>query len=142
MACRLARFNAGVDFNANSATKSFFMGVPAPAGAMLVVLPLVCSFHFGNTFFSDPNILIPYTLFVAFLLVSRIPTFSSKMINNKNLSKLGILRIPTIIIVLGTGFTMTFLSPWFAVIVVSTLYIISFPISYLIFIMLSNSKEQ
>jgi len=142
MACRLARFNAGVDFNATASTRSFFMGVPAPAGAMLSSLPLVGSFHFGGDIFKNPNFTIPYTLFVAFLLVSRIPTFSSKMINSNNLNKLGIFKIPIVTITLGTGATIWFFHPWLSVVIISMMYIISFPISYAVFIILSKNKQH
>jgi phosphatidylserine synthase len=40
MACRLARFNAGVDFNQAKWSRNFFMGVPAPAGAFLACAPV------------------------------------------------------------------------------------------------------
>jgi len=50
MGCRLARFNAGVDFNASKLTMNFFTGVPAPAGAMLITMPIVCQIQFGNRF--------------------------------------------------------------------------------------------
>jgi len=139
MACRLARFNAGVDFNANASTRSFFMGVPAPAGAMLVVLPLVCSFHFKIPF-DNPTFTIPSTLFVSFMLVSRIPTFSSKMINASNLAQLGPLKIPILFVIFGTGFGTLFLYPWLSVVIISVLYIISFPLSYVAFIVLSKKQ--
>jgi CDP-diacylglycerol--serine O-phosphatidyltransferase len=131
MGCRLARFNAGVDFNASSVTKSFFMGVPAPAGAMLVMLPLVCSFQFGEvSFVRDPFYVSPYIIFVAFMLVSRVPTFSSKMINRNAIGKLNFVKI-MLFISAFIGVVYLFLSYlWLCLLTVSILYIASFPMSY------------
>ena len=132
MGCRLARFNAGVDFNASSVTKSFFMGVPAPAGAMLVMLPLVCSFQFGDSlsFVRDPFYVSPYIIFVAFMLVSRVPTFSSKMINRSAIGKLNFAKI-VVFISAAVVTAYLFLSHlWLSLLIVSILYIASFPMSY------------
>src|SRR5579871_888443 len=71
---RLARFNATMDdpdkppFAAN-----FFTGIPAPAGAICVLLPLYVAFLGGPMF---PAIVTAiYTLTIAFLMVSRLPVF-------------------------------------------------------------------
>jgi len=139
MACRLARFNAGVDFNASSITKNFFMGVPAPAGAMLVTSPLCLSFHY-KTMYNQPDFTIPVTLFVSFLLVSRIPTFSSKMINGSNLAKLGSFKYPLILILFLIGVANLTIHPWLSVVIISVLYVISFPISFLLLVVLSKKN--
>jgi len=87
MACRLARFNAGIDFNANKDilwSKSFFTGVPAPLGAMLLLTPICFEHVFDQySFLNTPGFALIHTFVVAFMLVSTIPTFSSKMINRK-----------------------------------------------------------
>jgi CDP-diacylglycerol--serine O-phosphatidyltransferase len=131
MGCRLARFNAGVDFNASAVTKNFFMGVPAPGGAMLVMLPLVLSFQFGDfQYVRDPRFVSPYIMFIAFMLVSRVPTFSSKMVNRGLVGKLTAGKIVLFI----SGFALVvylFISYlWLSLITVSIFYIASFPMSY------------
>lgn len=79
MILRLVRFNISLDDkDAPKWTKSYFYGVSAPFGALLVMLPI----YLGNidiTWFSDePWYLWVYMLFIALLLVSRVPTFSGK----------------------------------------------------------------
>ncbi len=59
----------------------YFVGVPAPAGAMLVLLPVylgLIGVEMGRTlaFFASA-----YTVLIAFLLVSRLPVWSGKSEN-------------------------------------------------------------
>jgi CDP-diacylglycerol---serine O-phosphatidyltransferase len=74
---RLARFN--VDSKSDDETNSeYFIGVPAPAGAMLVLLPMFLSFLWFDSLQSKSGLIAAYMVFVGFLLVSRIPTYSFK----------------------------------------------------------------
>lgn len=131
MGCRLARFNSGVDFNASKTTRNFFMGVPAPQGAALLITPLIASFAFGTSApFGDDHwfvlnhstFLLGYTFLVSFLLVSRIPTFSSKMVEATIGSK-GLIA----------GFLITGVVmakwPWYSVSAWNLIYILSLPFS-------------
>jgi CDP-diacylglycerol--serine O-phosphatidyltransferase len=79
MALRLARFNTKLD-NADvpAWTMRFFTGVPAPAGAGLVLLPLIAYNEYGSGLADSPWLVGPWMVIVAGLLVSRIPTFSFK----------------------------------------------------------------
>lgn len=76
---RLARFNVISESLAKSAWQSYyFVGVPAPAGAMLVLLPVYLGFlgipiDKGTAFLAAA-----YTMFIGFLLVSRVPVYSGK----------------------------------------------------------------
>lgn len=81
-ALRLARFNVMID-DPNKPTWSghFFVGMPAPAGAVLVMLPMYL--HFGLNMPNDRAYVpfeIAYVLFIAFLMASRIPHFSGKQV--------------------------------------------------------------
>lgn len=80
MALRLARFNVALeDPDQPKWAKKFFTGIPAPAGAALVMLPMYLGFLgvFTDRASVAPAILI-YTAVVAFLVISKIPTFSGK----------------------------------------------------------------
>jgi CDP-diacylglycerol--serine O-phosphatidyltransferase len=82
-ALRLARFNvAAEDPDTPAWHVHFFTGMPAPAGAIIVLLPLylhLSVFALPNHFSFVP-FEIAYVLFAAFLMVSRIPHFSAKKI--------------------------------------------------------------
>jgi CDP-diacylglycerol---serine O-phosphatidyltransferase len=74
---RLARFNATMDDpNKPAFAANYFTGVPAPAGAITVLLPIYLAF-LGVP--KPPAMLTAfYTLLIAFLMVSRLPVFSGK----------------------------------------------------------------
>src|SRR4030081_3631561 len=74
---RLARFNATMDDpNKPAFAANYFTRVPAPAGAILVLLPVYLPFLGMPT---PPAMLRAlYTLLIAFLMVSRLPVFSGK----------------------------------------------------------------
>ena len=76
---RLARFNATMDDpNKPAFAANFFTGVPAPAGAITVLLPIYLAF-LGLP--KLPAMLTAlYTLLIAFLMVSRLPVFSGKTV--------------------------------------------------------------
>lgn len=82
-ALRLARFNV-TQKELPAWKKGFFSGVPAPAGAGLALLPLIVWIQFEPRFFAEYNYASPlvglWTIFIAGMMVSRIPTFSTKTI--------------------------------------------------------------
>jgi CDP-diacylglycerol---serine O-phosphatidyltransferase len=80
-ALRLARFNVMIDDAARPPwTSHFFIGMPAPAGAIVVLLPI----YLNLSALGMPNeprfapFEIAYVLVIAFLMASRIPHFSGK----------------------------------------------------------------
>jgi CDP-diacylglycerol--serine O-phosphatidyltransferase len=77
---RLARFNVGLDSPAKPLWQTgFFTGVPAPAGALTVLLPIyLVGLGAPREIFVAP-LVIAYTVTVAFLMVSQLPTFSGKL---------------------------------------------------------------
>lgn len=79
---RLARFNVISESATKSAWESYyFVGVPAPAGALLVLLPV----YLGILGLPIDRVTgfaaAAYTVFIGFLLVSRVPVFSGKGIS-------------------------------------------------------------
>lgn len=80
MALRLARFNAMLDApNRPEWQKNFFTGVPAPASAMLSMLPIYLYFLFGISFQDDMALIVMvYTLLIAFLTICTLPVYSGK----------------------------------------------------------------
>ena len=79
MVLRLARFNVMLDDPSRPEwKKEFFVGMPAPMGAACVLLPLYATLAGMPTFPGMPIVVLIYTLLVAFLTISTIPTISSK----------------------------------------------------------------
>jgi CDP-diacylglycerol--serine O-phosphatidyltransferase len=80
---RLARFNVMIDEPHKPAwSAQFFTGMPSPAGAIVVMLPI----YLHHSFIGLPQSRsfvpyeIAYVLVIAFLMVSRIPHFSGKQV--------------------------------------------------------------
>ncbi|HEX3592233.1 MAG TPA: CDP-diacylglycerol--serine O-phosphatidyltransferase [Pseudonocardiaceae bacterium] len=81
MVLRLARFNTLLDDTEQPPyAKEFFTGVPAPAGGLLLMLPLALFRQIGNGWWASPVVVGAWTVAVAALLISRIPTLSAKTI--------------------------------------------------------------
>src|SRR5262247_4611284 len=76
---RLARFNVMIDDpNRPAWAANFFVGMPAPGGAITVLLPIYLFFLGMPKFAGLAPIVFLYTLVIAFLMVSRLPVFSGK----------------------------------------------------------------
>lgn len=78
-ALRLARFNTALEAPDKPVwSVKFFTGVPAPAGACLSLLPIALYLVGWEWLRGAPFLVGVYTCGIAFLMVSRIPTFSLK----------------------------------------------------------------
>ncbi|MDR6666751.1 CDP-diacylglycerol--serine O-phosphatidyltransferase [Rhizobium sp. 1399] len=76
---RLARFNVMSERENRAPWQSeYFVGVPAPAGAMLVLLPVYLGFLGLTTDRTFAFLSSGYTVLIAFLLISRLPVWSGK----------------------------------------------------------------
>ncbi|MCE9507880.1 MAG: phosphatidylcholine/phosphatidylserine synthase [Alphaproteobacteria bacterium] len=88
VALRLARFNISKDEEKpDDPLAKYFTGVPSPAGAGLAVLPMIVSFQLDPVaeadflhYVSQPQIVGIWLLVLGAMMVSHIPTFSSKQI--------------------------------------------------------------
>ncbi len=135
-ALRLARFNTMIGQPDLPAwAYNFFTGVPAPAGAALVLLPMIVTFQFGSGFFDRPLVVGVFLIGVSFLMVSTIPTFSFKRF-----------RVPMRFVLpsmLFVGLLAAFLvtEPWATIAVLLVLYLISIPLSIRRFAQLKQQAE-
>lgn len=84
-ALRLARFNVAIDDPDKPAwTMNYFTGAPAPAGAGLALAPMYLGFLGIVPDGHDIMwLVLPYTVGVAILMVSRIPTYSGKTLGSR-----------------------------------------------------------
>jgi CDP-diacylglycerol--serine O-phosphatidyltransferase len=123
-ALRLARFNTLLDAGDRPAwAGSFFVGVPAPAAAGLVMLPVIVSFTQRFVDLAKPGVSAFFLVLVSALMVSRLPTFSFKRIRIPNQWIL-----PTMLTaaLLAAAFVS---ATWETMAVVTTLYLFSIPFS-------------
>ncbi len=81
---RLARFNVMIDDpNRPVWASNFFVGMPAPAGAITVLLPVYMHFIGVPQVLIIPQVTFVYTLAIAFLMVSRLPVYSGKRLGTR-----------------------------------------------------------
>lgn len=79
MVLRLARFNTLLeDDDKPPYASQFFVGVPAPAGGLLAFLPIVLELEFGGGWWTSGPFVWAWTVAIAAVAVSRIPTLSLK----------------------------------------------------------------
>ena len=122
---RLARFNATMDDpNKPPFAANYFTGVPAPLGAICVLLPMYL------VFIGAPQlpalITAAFTLGVAFLMVSRLPVFSGKMIGGKIAPDM-VLPV-VVLVVLFIAVLISY--PWHLLTFGSLIYLLSLPVGW------------
>ena len=127
VALRLARFNVNSN-QAPSWKDNFFEGVPSPAGAILVLSPLIFDVSKLNLFSINYNIFVPIIFIItSILLISKIPTFSFK--------KIVVARSSTIFLLFGivVVFGILLVYPFEILFVGCLIYLISIPVSIFAF---------
>jgi CDP-diacylglycerol---serine O-phosphatidyltransferase len=77
---RLARFNVGSRAAGEAAEKTSFIGVPSPAGAMLVLMPVYVVFALDEAFVMPPVLIAVWMIGIGALMISRVRTPSVKRI--------------------------------------------------------------
>jgi CDP-diacylglycerol---serine O-phosphatidyltransferase len=124
-ALRLARFNVMADDPDKPAwSANFFTGVPAPAGALVVMLPIyVDLLGLGK---AAPALTLVYTLAIAFLMVSRLPVFSGKRVGKRVRPEM---VLPTIVAFV-LFFALLIAYPWQVLALGTLLYLACLPLGW------------
>ncbi|HPD82342.1 MAG: phosphatidylcholine/phosphatidylserine synthase [Alphaproteobacteria bacterium] len=123
-AMRLARYNITPRPKTGAWSKGFFAGVPAPGGAGLVFLPMFIWFLDPGFFeqFAIVNTLVGlWVILCAGMMVSRIPTWSSKQIKLPANMAMPMLGFAVIII------AALIQAPWPTLTIICLIYITSIP---------------
>jgi CDP-diacylglycerol---serine O-phosphatidyltransferase len=123
-ALRLARFNAAIDVEEQPhKSAGFLTGIPAPAGAGLVFVPLYLWIVTGNDWFRTPFLVAPWVAFIAALMISNLATYSWGSIRLRRT-----IRLEAILLVALVGAAL-FAEPWWTLTLVCVAYVASIPFS-------------
>ena len=120
---RLARFNLTKFKPEESWKQNYFEGVPSPIGALLILSPLVLELTDTNFLLNKSYVIPIFTLVIAVLLISKVPTYSFKKIKIK--------PTLTVFILLGIGISLVTLMffTFETLLVFSLFYILSIPLA-------------
>jgi CDP-diacylglycerol---serine O-phosphatidyltransferase len=122
---RLARFNATMDDpNRPAYAANYFTGVPAPAGAIAVLLPIYLAFLGLPK--PPAAVTAVYTFVIGCLMVSRLPVFSGKTVH---------MRVPPEMVLpvfLSVIFFIALLIgyPWYMLSAGTVIYLLSLPVGW------------
>ena len=125
---RLARFNVMIDDpNRPAWAANFFVGMPAPGGAITVLLPIYVHFLGASRFALEVPLVFLYTLAIAFLMISRLPVFSGKRVGK---------RVPPdwvvpVFVLVVLGFALLIAYPWALLTAVTVAYLASLPFGFI-----------
>jgi len=138
VALRLARFNVNSE-EEPSWKNDFFEGVPAPAGGIVVLMPLVFSFSgLGEVFFKiNYDLVVPaFFVVVSVFLISTVPTYSFKrIVIPRSMTKFLLFGI---VLFFGALLVYTF-----KILVISTfLYLCLIPVSYFHYKKIKKKKND
>ena len=120
---RLARFILTKIDDKQLWKSNYFEGVPSPAGGILILMPLIFELSDLKLDFNTKNLTPYFTILIAILLVSKIPTLSLK--------KISISPKATVFILLGIGIIFISLLDYTfeTLLVFGLIYLISIPVS-------------
>jgi CDP-diacylglycerol--serine O-phosphatidyltransferase len=122
---RLARFNTMLEVEKPKWQAAYFTGMPAPAGAITVLLPLYLD-GVGLDIRTWPWFIAIYTMAMAGLLVSTIPTFSGKLLGERIARE----NVRPAFVGAAALVALLLTYPYGTLTVVTVLYLCAIPISY------------
>jgi len=128
--------------------KKFFQGVPAPVAGALGLLPLVAGlFDLHFTMIDGRLLVIANLLLVSALMVSKIPTLSSKMFmrDPKKESHLKTRSLKSLLFKISFSIFAVFVLytfPWEVSFITATLYYLSIPVGVVIYSTVEDGKHH
>jgi CDP-diacylglycerol--serine O-phosphatidyltransferase len=136
-ALRLARFNARIDVEDQPhKSAGFLTGVPAPAGAGLMLLPIFLWLASDRAWeeLRDLRLIAPWSALIAFLMVSNLATFSWTSFRLRRDVRLWVILLVALI----GGALIT--APLEALSIISILYVLSIPFSVMVYARIKRQR--
>src|SRR5580692_2934519 len=125
---RLARFNVMIDDPDRPVwAANFFVGVPAPAGAITVLLPIYVAFLGVPRSALLTWATLFYTLAIASLMVSRLPVFSGKRVGTRVPPEM----VGPLIVLVVLSIALLIAYPWVVLTAGTFAYLVCLPVGWL-----------
>jgi len=135
---RLARFNTTKFYPVRDEQEwenDYSTGVPAPAGAIIAMFPMLISLAFQENSLTSP-LFVGLSFFVSgSLMVSKIMTFVFKNLKIKNSS------VPIWILMIGALIVLLMTKVWLTMSVITLIYITSIPFSHKKYLKLQRAAD-
>ena len=120
--------------------RNFFVGLPTPAAGILVLTPVISTFHFFKEFQFPPMFMAIYTLLIGLAMISSIPVFAGKYI------KISPQYVPVVVITIWFIIAMIVIEPWFTIPILMLLYIFAISVGVYYYYrklrLLTQNKKQ
>jgi CDP-diacylglycerol--serine O-phosphatidyltransferase len=124
---RRARFNVMIDDpNKPAWAGNFFTGIPAPAGAITVLLPIYVYFLGVSNGLFTIWVTFFYTLAIALLMVSRLPVFSGKRVGKRVPPEM----VLPVFVVVVLFFALLVSYPWQVLTLGTLAYLVCLPLGW------------
>lgn len=141
---RLARFNTMLEQPTLPYWKHYFLGVPAPGGAWMVLSPAVLALAFdakGGSptmlgFLQNPYFGIFMLLFVGSLMASRLPTISLKSVH---INRAYLMPVMAVLLLVIAFLVSNF---WLTIGVIGFIYVLTVPVTSMTFVKARRRYEQ
>lgn len=127
-ALRLARFNAALEDERPKWQANFFTGIPTPAAAIIVLLPIYLE-HLGLDLRGSQwtmSLVIAYTMLVGIMMVTIIPTYSGKLLGER-IGREWVLPL-FIVVIAAVAYLVTY--PYHTLTIATLLYLAFIPLSW------------
>jgi CDP-diacylglycerol---serine O-phosphatidyltransferase len=118
---RLARFNSLLDVEQPAYAKNYFVGMPAPAGAVGAIGPIAAKLQFGDGWWTWDWVVSLWLVGVSLLVVSRIP-----------MRKVHTFSVPSnmvapVLALVAIAVASAFIFPYITILVIIAAYVIHIP---------------
>ena len=133
-ALRLARFNSELSERPSYA-KNYFSGIPTPAAAFLLLLPIALENILEITYFRSPEIISFWIVVISIGMVSNLPTFSGKVFQ---IPKSLVIPMLVILALLSNAIIS---NPIKGFTILVLIYLVSIPFAPLFYIRLKRKAE-
>ena len=97
--------------------RNFFIGLPIPAAAVLMLVPMISTFKIFTEHSFSPIFITIYTILISLMMISSIPIFGGKYV------KISPRLVPFIVAVIWFILGAIVIFPWFTIPILSIIYV-------------------